>query len=114
MPEQIGFIGLGNMGLPMATNLLSAGFPLRVYNRTAEKAKPLAEKGAAVVKDPGQTATPGGIVITRLADDHALQSVAPAIDRALGPGGVHLSMSTVSPATNESLAESAAEDDIAI
>jgi phosphoglycerate dehydrogenase-like enzyme len=37
----LGFIGLGNMGLPMATNLLKAGYHLRVYNRTPEKAAPL-------------------------------------------------------------------------
>jgi len=39
MKESIGFIGLGGMGLAMATNLLKAGFGLRVYNRTAEKAR---------------------------------------------------------------------------
>ena len=47
MKETVGFIGLGNMGVAIATNLLKAGFGLRVYNRTAEKAKPLLEQGAA-------------------------------------------------------------------
>lgn len=45
MRETIGFIGTGGMGEPMALNLLKAGFPLRVYNRTPEKARPLAEQG---------------------------------------------------------------------
>ena len=46
MKETVGFIGLGGMGLAMAANLLKAGFGLRVYNRTAEKARPLVELGA--------------------------------------------------------------------
>ncbi len=41
MNNVIGFVGLGNMGLPMASNLIEAGYTLRVYNRTAEKAQPL-------------------------------------------------------------------------
>ena len=43
---RVGFIGLGQMGLPMAQNILKAGFPLWVYNRTKDKAAPLLEKGA--------------------------------------------------------------------
>src|SRR6266513_1879797 len=46
MSEQIGFIGLGNMGQPMAGSLLKAGYTLTVYNRTASKAEPLIAKGA--------------------------------------------------------------------
>lgn len=105
MPD-IGFIGLGHMGLPMAQRLQSAGFPLRVYNRSPEKAKPLVEKGATLVKSPPEVATAGGIVITMLADDKALEGVATdELAKALGPDGVHASMSTVSPATNAKLAE---------
>jgi 3-hydroxyisobutyrate dehydrogenase-like beta-hydroxyacid dehydrogenase len=106
MPETIGFIGLGHMGLPMAQRLQSAGFALRVYNRSPEKAKPLVEKGATLAKSPPEVATPGGIVVTMLADDKALEAVATdELARALGQGGVHVSMSTVSPATNAKLAE---------
>jgi len=46
MNKVISFIGLGNMGLAMATNLVEAGYTLQVYNRTAEKAQPLIAKGA--------------------------------------------------------------------
>jgi 3-hydroxyisobutyrate dehydrogenase-like beta-hydroxyacid dehydrogenase len=46
MQMRIGFIGLGIMGKPMATNLLKAGFKLTVYNRTPEKCVPLVEAGA--------------------------------------------------------------------
>ena len=50
MKETIGWIGLGAMGSAMAGNLLKAGFGLRVYNRTPEKAKPLVEKGATLAQ----------------------------------------------------------------
>ncbi len=53
MKETIGFIGLGNMGLAMAVNLLKAGYGLRVYNRTAEKARPLLEQGATLAQPGG-------------------------------------------------------------
>jgi len=54
--ETIGFIGLGGMGVAIATNLLRAGFALRVYNRTAEKARSLLEYGAALVRSPATVA----------------------------------------------------------
>ena len=107
MNEQIGFIGLGNMGLPMATNLLNAGYSLRVYNRSPEKAKPLAEKGAEVVQHPFQVVESGGIVVTMLTNDQVLESIVlddHGILKALGSDGVHISMSTVSPATAKKLA----------
>ena len=50
MSDTIGFIELGSMGLPLATNLLESGYKLRVYNRTAAKAQSLVEKGAIVVE----------------------------------------------------------------
>src|SRR5882672_4342930 len=52
--EIIGFIGLGGMGLAMATNLLKAGFGLRVYNRTADKARPLLEHGAVLARSAAE------------------------------------------------------------
>ena len=105
MPETIGFIGLGNMGKHMAANLLGAGFGLRVYNRTAEKARELVEKGAILAKTPAETATKGGIVVTMVVDDRALEAVATDdFARALGQDGLHISMSTVSPRTSEKLA----------
>src|SRR6266404_9839258 len=59
----LGFIGLGNMGLPMAANLLKAGYQLRVYNRTAQKADPLIASGAKSVSSPNDVIEPGGIVL---------------------------------------------------
>lgn len=108
MSETIGFIGLGNMGLPMAANLLAAGYSLKAYNRTPEKAQSLAEQGAQVVHQPAQAIEPGGTVITMLANDAALESVVlgdQGILNSIGKAGIHLSMSTVSPATSRKLAE---------
>lgn len=106
MPETVGFIGLGNMGACMATNLLAAGYAVKVYNRTPDKARPLVEKGATLAAGPHDAATPGGVVVSIVADDRALEAVATdKLAAALGPGGVHLSMSTVLPALAERLAE---------
>jgi 3-hydroxyisobutyrate dehydrogenase-like beta-hydroxyacid dehydrogenase len=106
MSEMIGFIGLGHLGLPMATNLLHAGYPLRVYNRTASKADSLVAQGAQLVSRPADTVTSGGIVATLVWDDAALESVVMSNGflEHLGPGGIHLSMSTVLPETSKKLA----------
>jgi 3-hydroxyisobutyrate dehydrogenase-like beta-hydroxyacid dehydrogenase len=107
MSEEIGFIGLGSMGLPMAANLLAAGIKTRVWNRTAEKAEPLLAKGATRAENFGETARPGGVVITMLADDSAVEAVTMGRDgiaTRLGHGGIHVSMSTIAPATSHKLA----------
>src|SRR5256885_5938980 len=75
MKETVGFIGLGDMGLAMATNLLKAGFGLRVYNRTASKARPLLEQGARLARSPAEATEPGGVVVTMVSDDRALEEV---------------------------------------
>ena len=106
MSETIGFIGLGHLGLPMATNLLNAGYPLRVYNRTASKGESLVREGAHLVTRPVDAVTTGGIVVTLVWDDAALESVvmSDGFVEQLGPGGIHLSMSTVLPETSKKLA----------
>src|SRR6266480_700140 len=106
MKETVGFIGLGGMGLAVATNLLKAGFGLRVYNRTAERAQPLIEQGARLARSPADAAEPGGVVVTMVSDDRAVEEV------TLGPNGlldrlgdgVHLSMSTIAPRTARRIA----------
>ena len=104
----VGFIGLGNMGSPMATNLLKAGYPLRVYNRTPERAASLVASGAKLASRPTEVAEPGGVVITSLANDQILQQMIGGEDgpvARLAPDGIHISMSTVSPATALKLAK---------
>ncbi len=108
MNTTLGFIGTGNMGLPIAGNLLDSGYGLRVFNRTAGKAASLAAKGARIVSSAGEAAEPGGIVFTMLADDRALEEVAmsgDALAKALGPGGIHVSLGTVSPAAARRVAK---------
>ena len=73
MSTEVGFIGLGAMGEPMAANLAAAGYKLRVYNRTASKADALVAAGATRVERPGDAAIAGGVVITMVADDAALE-----------------------------------------
>lgn len=107
MTEAIGFIGLGNLGQPMAANLLDCGHALRVYNRTAEKADALVARGAQRARRPADAVPPGGVVATLLWDDDALEAVVHSPDflAQLAPGGLHLSMSTVAPDTARRLAD---------
>jgi 3-hydroxyisobutyrate dehydrogenase-like beta-hydroxyacid dehydrogenase len=116
MPETLGFIGLGNMGEAIAGNLLAAGHSLRVYNRTASKAAGLVAKGAIAEANPADVASPGGVVFTMVADDRALDEVslsAGSFVEKLGTGGVHISLSTVSPVTSRKLAEYHAKHKVA-
>ena len=107
MGNEVGFIGLGAMGEPMAANLIAAGYKLRVYNRTASKADALVAAGATRVDRPGDAAQPGGVAITMVADDATLDqvTVGGGLAERLERGGIHISMSTVAPATTRRLAE---------
>lgn len=108
MNDIVSFIGLGSMGLPIATNLIESGYKLRVYNRTVQKAQPLVDKGAELGNSPADVVEPGGIVISMLANDQALEEVVlgeNGILEKLGNGGIHISMSTISPTTAQNLAE---------
>src|SRR3954462_2430514 len=106
MKETI-FIGLGGMGLAMATNLLKAGFGLRVYNRTAAKVRLLVDLGARLARTPAEAAEPGGVVVTVVSDDRAVEDVTLGPDGLLSRlgDGVHLSMSTIAPHTARHLAD---------
>lgn len=95
-----GFIGLGQMGTPMASNLFDSGVQLYLYNRTKEKARPLTDKGAHLVDSPKELFAKTNIVFSMVANDEALKSL------TLGKNGllesakanaIHVSMSTVSP-----------------
>jgi 3-hydroxyisobutyrate dehydrogenase-like beta-hydroxyacid dehydrogenase len=107
MSEHIGFVGLGQMGQPMALNLLQAGYKLRVFDVRQERMAPLVAQGAEPGTSPGEVTEPGGIVLSMVPDDRALLVVALAeggILPRLGRGGVHLSLSTVSPEVSAQLA----------
>jgi 3-hydroxyisobutyrate dehydrogenase-like beta-hydroxyacid dehydrogenase len=103
----VGFIGLGHMGTPMALNLLKAGHRVTVYNRTRSKAEALATKGACIA-DQVADACRGEALITMLSDDSAVEGVVFGDDRALatlGRNAIHISMSTISVALSDRLAE---------
>src|SRR4051794_36523532 len=101
---RIGFAGLGNMGAPIAHNLLAAGHELIVWNRSAEKAKPLADAGATVAAAPRELSG-ADVVLTMLADDTALTAVLDGPDGLLAGGrvAIHVSLSTISVALAERL-----------
>lgn len=106
MPAPIALIGLGHMGAAIGGRLLDTGHALRVWNRSPDRARPLAERGAEVAARPADAVTRGGIAITMVSDDAALDGVTlggDGIADALGDG-VHLSMSTVGPETARRLA----------
>ena len=103
----VGFIGLGHMGTPMARNLVKAGHRVTVYNRTRAKTEALA-RGGAQVADRVADACRGEALITMLADDAAVEGV------VFGDGGalsvlrgdaIHISMSTISVALSDRLTE---------
>ncbi len=97
-PVKITFIGLGNMGLPMAQNLLHAGHQLILYNRTYDKAASLIAQGAEFAQTPREAAA-GDLVITMLSDDTALEQVvmgADSIVQGMPTNGIHISASTIS------------------
>lgn len=104
MSEAVAFIGLGLMGRGMATNLVNAGFNVSVHNRTASKAQPLIEQGATWASSATEAVTTGGVLVTMVADDKALDEVVMggAGDK-LGKEGLHISMSTISPQTSQRL-----------
>ena len=106
MSEKITFLGLGNLGMPIAESLIKSGFELTVWNRTKSKADPLAALGAKVVTTPLEAITPGGIVFSVLADDAAVEEIfSLELIEKLGEGGIHVSMSTIAPETARQLAK---------
>jgi 3-hydroxyisobutyrate dehydrogenase len=97
---KIGFLGLGEMGTPMATRLLRGGHDLTVWNRSAERTAPLAKEGAAVAASPAKAAAGVDFVITMLATPEAIEQVlfgSDGLGPALSPGQILIDMSTVGP-----------------
>ncbi|HEX4597705.1 MAG TPA: NAD(P)-dependent oxidoreductase [Burkholderiaceae bacterium] len=107
----VGFIGLGRMGVGMAANLLKGGHRLIVYNRSPAKAEPLIAQGASRAETVSD-ACQGDAVITMLADDEAVDSVVRSeggiVDR-LRPGALHVSCSTISVSLSQRLSEAHAK-----
>lgn len=104
---QIGFIGLGNMGAPIAANLLRAGHQVTVWNRTPAKAGALLDAGATWAPTPKAAAGDRAAVFTMLADDDALDAVLcgeNGLIAGLGKNTPHISMSTIAVAGADRIA----------
>ena len=105
----IGFIGLGKMGAPMAMRLLDSGFPVTVWNRSPEKTKSLELAGAVVSSNPSLVASHSETIISMLSDDTAALEVFEGKNGLLSTnvkGKFFIEMSTLRPDTVKSLAES--------
>ena len=98
---KVAILGLGTMGSGMASNLLKAGVPLAVYNRTAAKAQPFAAKGARIAATPAEAVKGVSIVLSMLSDDDASRDAWLGKKGALAaaePGAILIESSTASPA----------------
>src|SRR4026209_408263 len=95
---KVGFIGTGRLGQAMVRRMLEAKHEVGVYNRTPEKAKPLADAGAKILDSVADAARYGDVVYTMLADDLALTEVLMVDDvglvGALSRGGIHVCAGT--------------------
>ena len=103
---KIGFLGLGNMGTPMALRLLAACHELSLWNRSEERTKPLIREGAIAAATPAEAELGSDAVITMLLDDSAYEEVLFGVHRlidALSPGVLHILCGTISVALAERL-----------
>lgn len=98
--SKIAFLGLGQMGAPMATRLLGAGHDLTVWNRSPDRTRPLVDAGAVAASTPAEAAEGVDVAITMLANPDALEQVLfgdEGLAGALGSGQLLVEMSTVGP-----------------
>jgi 2-hydroxy-3-oxopropionate reductase len=111
MPERVGFVGLGIMGMPMARNLMDSGYRLVLHNRTRHKAEELANAGRAeVAGSPAEVARNSEVVITMLPGPPEVAEVLAGEEGLLdgaGEGSLFIDMSTSSPVLARELARSA-------
>ena len=107
MDKKIGFIGLGIMGMPMAHNLIKAGFEVIVYNRTTSKAEQMVSKGAKKADSPKEVAEKSPVVITIVSDTPDVESVIlgkNGVIEGIKPDSVVIDMSTISPQATQKIA----------
>ena len=108
MALKVGFIGLGIMGQPMAQNVVKGGYELTVFNRSSEKAKPLADAGATVAPTPKAVADASDVIILMLAGPEAIDAVlegSEGLMAGMKENQILINMSTVSPQYSKQLAE---------
>jgi 3-hydroxyisobutyrate dehydrogenase-like beta-hydroxyacid dehydrogenase len=112
MGTGISFLGLGNMGNPMAHNLLKSGNKLFIYNRTKEKGAELIQEGAQWLNSPKEAFLHASIAFSIVSNDQALLAITEGNEGLLQnakPGCIHISMSTISPELSRELAKKHSE-----
>ncbi|KIH98531.1 tartronate semialdehyde reductase [Streptomonospora alba] len=111
-PRTIAFVGLGIMGLPMAANLISAGFAVRGYDRSPKQTDRFAEKGGTAASSPAEAVAGADVVITMVPDspdvEEAMFSTGGVFDSA-SSGTLVIDMSTIRPDTARAVAEEGAK-----
>lgn len=117
MAERIGFIGLGIMGRGMARNILGAGFPLTVWNRTASRADALVQAGAQVAQSPADLAAHSDIIISCVSDTPDVEHVLlgeNGVIAGVASGALVIDMSTISPQATRQIGAKLAEKNVAM
>ena len=121
MPEvqqsllNIGWIGLGKMGHPMAINLIKAGKKVSVFNRTTEKTKAHVNLGGIAISSIKELASSSDVIFTMISDDTAIEEVVLGNDGIIAhaQNGISIiDMSTISPAISAKVSEAAETRDI--
>lgn len=112
MNTKVGVVGLGTMGMPMARNLMKAGFTVTVYNRTSAKATEMVEEGAIRAESPKGVGATNPVVITMVSDTPDVESVILGPDgviEGIMPDSVVIDMSTISPEATRNIAQRLSE-----
>jgi 3-hydroxyisobutyrate dehydrogenase len=104
MTHTIAMLGTGTMGAPMARNLAKAGFTVRAWNRSRDKAESLVDDGITLADSPADAAAGADVLLTMLFDLDAVRETATQALPALPAGALWLQMSTVGPAGTRELA----------
>src|ERR1700687_5682945 len=108
MEKKIGLIGLGNIGINIAKNLIEAGYHLQVYNRSLSKADALKTTAVTKCLTPAEEAHGVPVLITILSEDEVVKNMVLGDDGILSKlpkDSLHISMSTISPKTSQQLSE---------
>jgi 2-hydroxy-3-oxopropionate reductase len=116
MPLRVGYIGLGLMGKPIARNILDAGFPLTVHNRSRQAVKELVKEGADEAFSPREVAERSDVVFTNLPDSPDVEAVVLGQDGILEgcrEGMLFVDNSTIKPETTRRIADALSEKSVA-
>lgn len=104
----VGFIGMGTMGAPMAKNILKAGYPVTVHNRSRDREIPVASAGANRAASPAEAARSADLIIICVSDTPDVEAVVTGpegVVEGIAPGALVVDMSTISPTATRHLAK---------